>query len=104
MKVPILKFKDLDEMLDFNIENQDMIHLKTFETLKREWIKNKIYKDVELFKIYLTDDPELVSLTLCIFSDEWVKALNVGLKHFENKEEYEICNKVNELLISIKNN
>jgi hypothetical protein len=104
MKVPILKFKDLDEMLDFNLENQDMIHSKTFQLLKKEWSKNKKCVDLDLFEIYLTEDPDLTKVTLSIFSNEWLKALNLGLQHFEDKEDYTMCDKINKLLTTIETN
>jgi hypothetical protein len=104
MKIPILKFKDLDEMLDWEIQNKSIIYTQTFKTLKREWDKNKARIDIDLYEIYLTEDEDLTMVTLSTFEDEWEEALTESLIYFENEEEYDMCQKINELLITIQNN
>jgi protein-arginine kinase activator protein McsA len=70
MKAKQLKFKDLDELMEFN-ENQ--------------------VRDIHLYNIILT-----------IHSNEWVKALELGLEYFVEQEEYETCAHIRNLLIKIK--
>ena len=45
MKAKQLKFKDLDELMEFNEEQVRDIHLHTFKFLRQEWNKNQILLD-----------------------------------------------------------
>lgn len=102
MKPKKLRFRDLEDFMDYNEENQDVIHLETYKVLKREWTKRKKCVDVDLFEIELTDDPEMEEVILNVLSEEWIKALELGLDYFEEKEEYETCSQINKLLKTIK--
>jgi hypothetical protein len=48
------------------------------------------------------DDEEYDSIILTIYSSEWIKALEMSLDYFEEKEEYETCAQIRNLLIKIK--
>jgi hypothetical protein len=69
------------------------------------WVYKKKKKptSIELLVIELTNDEDLDEAILNVEDWEWELALELGLKFFEEQEEYEMCAKVNELLITIKN-
>jgi hypothetical protein len=71
-----------------------------------DWVYSKKKKPttIELLIIELTDDEDLDEAVLNVEAFEWVLALELGLKFFEEQEEYEMCAKVNKLLTTIKNN
>jgi hypothetical protein len=102
MKLKTLTFRDLDEMLEYNENHSDQIHLQTFKSLRYEWNKKKKTVDVDVFQIFFEDDEEYEDMLLTVYSNEWGKALEVALEYFETKEEYEICSKINKLLTKIK--
>lgn len=99
----IIKFKDLDELMDFSQEKANVIHTQTFKSLKHEWGKNNKQTDVDIFKVLFEDDEEYEDMLLTIYSNEWEEALTKSLEYFENQEEYELCVKINKLLLTIKN-
>lgn len=103
MKTKHLKFKNLDELMEFNDQQVYEIHLHTFKFLRWEWNKNKKLSDIDLFNVDFEDDEEFDDLTLTIYSTEWVKALELGLEYFVEQEEYEKCSQIRNLLIKIKN-
>lgn len=103
MKLKTLTFRDLEEMLEYSENHSDQIHLQTFKSLRYEWNKNKKTTNVDIFKIFFEDDEEYEDMLLTVYSNEWEKALEKALEYFETKEEYEICLKINKLLILIKN-
>lgn len=103
MKAKQLRFKDLDGLIEFNETQPNVIHNHTFKFLRQEWNKNKKPVDVELFKVNFDDDEEYDSIVLTISSSEWIKALELGLEYYVEKEEYEMCSQINNLLIKIKN-
>ena len=49
-------------------------------------------------------DEEYEDMLLTIYANEWDDALEMALEYFENKENYELCSKINKLLTSIKKN
>ena len=102
MKAKQLKFKDLDELMEFNENQVRDIHLYTFKFLRCEWNKNKKFSDVDLFNVDFEDDEEFDNIILTIHSNEWVKALELGLEYFVEQEEYETCAHIRNLLIKIK--
>lgn len=102
MKAKQLKFKDLDELMEFNEEQIHNIHLHTFKFLRQEWNKNKKFSDIDLFNVDFEDDEEFENLILTIHSNEWIKALELGLDYFVEQEEYETCSHIRNLLIKIK--
>lgn len=103
MKTKKLKFKNLDSLMEFNEDQTHEIHLHTFKFLRQEWNKNKQFSDVDLFNVDFEDDEEHESIILTVYSNEWIKALEIGLNYFEEKEEYELCAQIRNLLIKIKN-
>lgn len=103
MKAKQLKFKDLDELMEFNENQVRDIHLHTFKFLRYEWNKNKKPSDIDLFNVDFEDDDEYENIVLTIYSNEWVKALEIGLEYFVEQEEYETCAQIRNLLIKIKN-
>jgi len=103
MKIKELIFNNLDELMEFNEEYVHEIHLHTFKFLRQEWNKNKKCNDVDLFHVTFKDDLEYDDMILTIYSTEWVKALEVGLDYFVDKEEYELCAQIIKLLTKIKN-
>jgi len=103
MKAKQLKFKDLDELMQFNESQVRDIHLHTFKFLRQEWNKNKKFSDIDLFNVDFEDDEEYDNIVLTIYSTEWVKALELGLEYFVEQEEYETCAQIRNLLIKIKN-
>jgi hypothetical protein len=104
MKIKQLTFKDLDEVMDYNENHSDQIHEQTFKSLRNEWNKNKKTSDVDIFQIFFEDDEEYEDMLLTIYANEWAYALEMALEYFENKENYELCSKINKLLTSIKKN
>jgi hypothetical protein len=103
MKAKQLKFKNLDELMVFNEQQVHVIHLHTFKFLRYEWNKNKKFSDIDLFNVDFEDDEEFEDITLTIYSNEWIKALELGLEYFVEQEEYETCAHIRNLLIKIKN-
>ena len=95
--------RDMEEVLEYTIEHPEVIHNQTFGMLNAVYSKKKIPKVISIFIIRLTDDDELDEATLTVESHEWVMALEMGLKFYEEREEYEMCSKVKELLNKIKN-
>ncbi len=104
MKISKLKFGDLEGLMEYTENNPDVIHNQTFDLLSKTWGKKKKFVDVDLFLIEFSNDPELEEVILTVYKEEWIKALEMGLEFFEEKEEYEQCSKINELLITIKTN
>ena len=102
MKAKQLKFKNLDELMEFNENQIRDIHLHTFKFLRCEWNKNKKPSDIDLFNVDFEDDEEYDNIVLTIYSTEWVKALELGLEYFVEQEEYETCAHIRNLLIKIK--
>jgi hypothetical protein len=103
MKLKTLKFKDLDEMMEYNENHSDTIHEHTFKVLRNEWNKNKKKTDIDIFNVLFEDDEEYEDMLLTVYSNEWEKALEVALGYFEENEKYELCSKINKLLTEIKN-
>jgi hypothetical protein len=103
MKVKQLKFKNLDELMEFNKYQVRDIHFHTFKFLRQEWNKNKKFSDIDIFNVDFEDDEEYDNIVLTIYSTEWVKALELGLEYFVEQEEYETCAQIRNLLIKIKN-
>ena len=103
MKVIKMTMRDMDEVLEYTIKNPKAIHNQTFEMIKFAHSSNKKLKSISLFKFKLTDDEDLDGAILNVEKHEWELALELGLKFYEDVEEYEMCTKVNELLNKIKN-
>jgi hypothetical protein len=70
--------------------------------LNQEWNKSKKFSVVDLFVVKLTDDEEMEEVILTVQEYEWEDALELGLKHFESTENYEMCSKILKLLETIK--
>jgi hypothetical protein len=102
MKAKKMILKDLEELIDFSENEPEQIHLQTYKMLNQEWNKNKKFSIVDLFVIELTDDEEMEEVILTVQEDEWERALELGLTHFELVENYEMCAKVKKLLETIK--
>lgn len=104
MKPIKLKMKDMDSVLEYTTENPAVIHHQTYKMLDWIYSKKKKPTTIELLVIELTDDEDLDEAILNVEDWEWETALKMGLKFFEEQEEYEMCSKVNKLLTTIKNN
>lgn len=102
MKVKELKLKDLDELIEYYESYPKDIHLHTFKFLRYIWNKTKIISDVDLYHAIFEDDEIYKSLMLTIYSNEWVKALELALNFFENQEDFDTCYKIKTLLIKIQ--
>jgi hypothetical protein len=102
MKPKKLRFREVEDLMEFHEVNQGVIHLETFKVLKREWTKRKKCVDVDLFEVELTDDPEMEEVILNVLSEEWIKALEMALEYFEDNEQYETCSQINKLIKTIK--
>lgn len=102
MKPKRFRFREFEDFMDFNEKNQGFIHFETFKALKRKWTQHKKFVDVDIIEIELTDDEEMEEIILNVLSEEWIKALEMGLEYFEDVEEYEKCIPINSLLKSIK--
>ena len=103
MKPIKMKMLDMDTVLEYTTNNPSIIHKQTFEMLNSVFSKTKKPNSINLFVIELTDDEDLDEAVLNVEEGEWELALEVGLKFFEEKEEYEMCAQINGLLIKIKN-
>jgi hypothetical protein len=101
MKAKKMTLRDLDELIDFSENEPEQIHLQTYKMLNQEWNKNKKYSVVDLFIVELTDDEEMEEVILTVQENEWERALELGLEHFEESENYEMCAKVKKLLETI---
>jgi hypothetical protein len=104
MKPIKMKMKDMDSVLEYTTENPSIIHHQTYKMLDWIYKKKKKPTSINLIVVELTDDDELDEAILNVEAFEWELALELGLKFFEEQEEYEMCAKVNELLTTIKNN
>jgi hypothetical protein len=102
MKAKKMTLRDLNELIDFSENEPEQIHLQTYKMLNQEWNKNKKYSVVDLFVVELTDDEEMEEVILTVQEHEWERALELGLEHFEESENYEMCAKVKKLLETIK--
>lgn len=102
MKAKKMILKDLEELIDFSENEPEQIHLQTYKMLNQEWNKNKKFSIVDLFVVELTDDEEMEEVILTVQEDEWERALELGLEHFELVENYEMCAKVKKLIETIK--
>lgn len=102
MKSIKMKMKDMDSVLEYTTCNPSIIHYQTYNML--EWIYKKKKKptSINLIEVELTDDEDLDEAILTVEAFEWELALELGLKFFEEQEEYEMCIKVNKLLTTIK--
>ena len=97
-----LKFKNLEELIEFSNDKANIIYQQTFKSLRKEWNKTKQKSDIDIFRILFEDDIEYQDLLLTIYSNEWEVALTKSLKYFELQEQYELCNDINRFLIKIK--
>ena len=104
MKPIKMKMKDMDSVLEYTTDNPSIIHHQTYKMLEWVYQKKKKPTSIELLIIELTDDEDLDEAILNVEAFEWELALELGLKFFEEQEEYEMCAKVNKLLTTIKNN
>jgi hypothetical protein len=104
MKPIKMKMRDMDSVLEYTTENPSIIHHQTYKMLDWIYKKKKKPTSIELIIVELTDDDELDEAILNVEAFEWELALELGLKFFEEQEEYEMCTKVNKLLTTIKNN
>jgi hypothetical protein len=104
MKPIKMKMRDMDFVLEYTTENPSIIHHQTYKMLDWIYKKKKKPTSIELIIVELTDDDELDEAILNVEAFEWELALELGLKFFEEQEEYEMCTKVNKLLTTIKNN
>jgi hypothetical protein len=102
MKAKKMTLRDLDELIDFSTNEPEQIHTQTYKMLNQEWNKNKKFSLVDLFVVELTDDEEMEEVILTVHEHEWEQALELGLEHFEENENYEMCAKVQKLLETIK--
>lgn len=102
MKPLKLKLTNMDSVIEYSITHKDVIYNQTFKMLRHAWNKSKSFSSVSLLVIDLEDDEDLDEAILTVEDDEWIKALEMSLEFFENKEEYEMCSKVNKLLQTIK--
>jgi hypothetical protein len=102
MKAKKMILKDLNALIEFSENEPEQIHTQTYKMLNQEWNKNKKYSIVDLFVVELTDDEEMEEVILTVQEDEWERALELGLTHFESVENYEMCSKVLKLLETIK--
>ena len=102
MKVGKLTLDNVDDILQFSEDNENLMHTKTYEMLNYVWQKKHKRVDVDLFIVLLKNDPDLTEVSLTVYKDEWEKALKLGINYFESKEEYEMCSKIMELLTTIK--
>ena len=94
----------MDSVLEYTTENPSIIHHQTYKMLDWVYNKKKQPTSINLIIVELTEDEELDEAVLNVEAFEWELALELGLKFFEEQEEYEMCEKVNELLTKIKNN
>jgi hypothetical protein len=97
-----LKFKNLEELIEFSNDKANIIYQQTFKSLRKEWNKTKQKSDIDIFKILFEDDVEYQDLLLTIYSNEWEVALTKSLKYFELQEQYKLCADINKFLIKIK--
>jgi len=104
MKPIKMKMKNMDSVLEYTTENPSIIHHQTYKMLDWVYNKKKQPTSINLIIVELTEDEELDEAVLNVEAFEWELALELGLKFFEEQEEYEMCEKVNELLTKIKNN
>ena len=102
MKAKKMILKDLNALIEFSENEPEQIHFQTYKMLNQEWNKNKKFSIVDLFVVELTDDEEMEEVILTVQEDEWERALELGLEHFEESENYEMCAKVQKLLETIK--
>lgn len=103
MKPKILTFKDLDEMMEYSETHPQVIHLQTFNSLKKHWSTKKSTSNIDIFKIFFEEDEEYQDILLTVYNNEWEKALNMALDYFVEQEDYELCIQIRNLLTSIKN-
>jgi len=103
MKPIKMKMKDMDSVLEYATENPSIIHHQTYKMLESVFKVKKKPTSINLLVIELTDDEDLDEAILNVEAFEWEIALEMGLKFFEKKEEYEMCSKVKGLLDKIKN-
>lgn len=103
MKIKQLRFRDLDGLMEYNETKPEEVHLHTFKFLRQEWNKNKKTTDLDIFNVTFDDDEEYDTIILTINSNEWVKALELALNYFVEKEEYEMCSQIKDLLTKIQN-
>jgi len=97
-----LKFKNLEELIEFSNDKANIIYQQTFKSLRKEWNKTKQKSDIDIFKILFEDDIEYQDMLLTIYSNEWEVALIKSLKYFELQEQYELCADINKFLTKIK--
>jgi hypothetical protein len=103
MKPKILTFKNLEEMMEYNENHPQIIHLQTFTSLKKQWSTKKTTSNIDIFKISFEDDEEYKDMLLTVYKNGWEKALSIALDYFIEQEEYETCAQIRNLLTSIKN-
>ena len=102
MKAKKMILKDLNALIEFSENEPEQIHTQTYKMLNQEWNKNKKFSIVDLFVVELTDDEEMEEVILTVQEHEWERALELGLEHFEESENYEMCAKIKKLLETIK--
>lgn len=102
MKPIEITLSNKNEMYNFGMTNLDIMHGQTFKMMNYVWNKTKSCGKLDLFIITLTDDIDINQAILTLDSNEWERALELALLHFELVENYEMCSKVIKLMKKIK--
>ena len=99
MDVPEIHINNEEEENSYLITKRFEIHKKIFDDIEAAYPTTKtkliIFRIVNNFRGYV--------LEMRVERKDWLDSLNKCLEYFEEIEEYEICNKVDQLIDKIEN-
>tara|TARA_R110000824_G_scaffold120384_2_gene275712 strand:+ start:105 stop:416 length:312 start_codon:yes stop_codon:yes gene_type:complete len=97
-EIPEIHIKDKKDELFYLNEYRYNIHKKMIEI-----IEHAFDNDLEVVPVLkIIHDIENYSMFLTIEKDQWEEGLEKARLYFEEKEDYELCEKTNKLIKKIK--
>ena len=97
--LPVIIIETEEEEDTYLNKNREYIHVKILENVEFAYENN--IENIELLKII--NNFRGFTFILCVNKDSWVDSLEKCLSYFLKYEEYEYCNKINNLIKKIKN-
>lgn len=92
-----IEVEDYDEMNDFIKEEKDLFFTNLILCIEKGWNENE--EVVGVAKFYIKDTGNTISIS--IEQDDWYETLHLALYHFEEREDYEYCSDISELIVKM---
>lgn len=100
-RLKLLKFDDIDEMFEYYSDNEEYLHTETLTKLEETYLKYKIPKTVDIFRIQIEGLKEMEFMS--ILEKEWNLAIGEMKNYFVLSEKYELAARARNLEIKVFN-